>query len=1448
MPESLLTPASTTSPLLTSPPAPPPAPLQLRAFTDIPALRKGIYDSVFQAVQDMEPVRNDKYTLRLTQPRWVDDEKWTRRQQKEALLSGGTLGRRLRGTWELLDNATGQVTARRDQIVARVPFLTHRGTFINNGSDYTIRHQQRLMPGIFAREKANGEIEAHVNVLPGKGLSHHYFIDPAKSVFYLHAGQANLPLMPVLQALGAQDRQLREAWGAEVFARNQHANDAGAVRKLAEKVLRAKDRAGDDDTTRQALVKALTAMELDDGTTQRTLGQAYPKLSLEAILATTRKLLAISQGKEKVDNRDALTFQRFLSPDDLFAERLRKDHGRIRQNLLHKATYKGNLDHIPTGALTPQLEHVLLRSGLGQAIEEINVLELLDKQTSVTRMGEGGIPSLDAIPDESRNVHGSQTGYIDLVRTPESERAGVDLYLARGARKGSDGRIYAQYHDLKTGQPVWKSPQDVADLNVALPGALRWRTPRVPVLHNGEIDYVPRHEVQLELGDFEDSFSPLGNLVPAKSAVKNQRMAMASRMLTQALSLDKAEAPLVQGAVPGTQGQRSYEEEYARFAGAVHADRGGVVTGSQDGVLQIQYDDGTKDQIELYEHMPFNRKSVTGDTRVWVRQRDNRLWEGPIAEYKWTQGDAVLSIDPVTKQSSWQPITGFVRHRNDKQLVRVRTASGRHVDVTIDHSLVTTGDDGNLVPIYPLDCVLGRTRLPVALNPHFVGDTQVDKARLRGQLAGLYLSEGHAPQKEGPIVIAVTGSARVAQVSRLVRALGLVPQNTKKNVVFRDRVWYRWLVDNFGRLAGGKFVGVDILCLSRTFLHGLVEGYFGGDGCLWADSNEAIQVTAVSTSRRLRDGMVAVLAALGVFSTVWDAPRAHLNEAWNDGFGLRVISRHLAKLRRWFFYADREQKLRSLQRKQYRASPFESVPVTLAARRGLYRALGKVDAFVRKTACQGFVAKPRLAKADAVFGAWGRSDVMWDLVESVEPISPQAAVYDFCVAGSEVFAVNNGLVVHNTFLHQTALVKPGDRFTAGQPLVRSNYTDAQGTLAVGTNLRTAYIPWRGLNFEDAVVVSESAARDRLRSEHAYQFDLKLSEKTQLGKKHYLGLFADKFDRATLAKLDDDGVIRPGEQVEFGQPLLLATRERDQAANRLHKRGQKGFHDHAVLWEHHDPGIVTDVVRGPEGPVVLVKALAPLRVGDKLSGRYGDKGVVAAIIPDAQMPQNAQRQPYELLLNPHGVTTRTNQAQKVEAWLGKVAALTGKPYKIEDYKDIEDLTEFARREMAQRGLNGREDIIDPNTGRRIKNVATGIRFMMKLHHTAESKSQGRGSGAYSQDDAPAKGGASGCFVGETPIRTSYGPVPIRTLVSGRSAGPVVTRTPDMPAGLVREEAITDWFHWRVAGHDLVDVVLADGRVLTATRNHEFLLADGRRVVAADLQPGDALLPYTEVPDA
>jgi len=189
-----------------------------REFGDIGATRSLIFDKTRQAAQAFEPIQNQRYQLALENVDYEGPEEYDIEEQKKAIIQGQSLNRKLRGEWVLRDIANQQEVDRKRLTLANIPYLTDNGVFIQNGTKYSLSHQMRLRPGIFTREKESGELESHVNV--SKGFGHRYYLDPESGVFRVQFGQARMPLLPVMKALGAKDSDIRKAWGNELYSAN----------------------------------------------------------------------------------------------------------------------------------------------------------------------------------------------------------------------------------------------------------------------------------------------------------------------------------------------------------------------------------------------------------------------------------------------------------------------------------------------------------------------------------------------------------------------------------------------------------------------------------------------------------------------------------------------------------------------------------------------------------------------------------------------------------------------------------------------------------------------------------------------------------------------------------------------------------------------------------------------------------------------------------------------------------------------------------------------------------------------------------------------------------------------------------------------------------------------------------------------------------------------------
>lgn len=333
-----------------------------------------------------------------------------------------------------------------------------------------------------------------------------------------------------------------------------------------------------------------------------------------------------------------------------------------------------------------------------------------------------------------------------------------------------------------------------------------------------------------------------------------------------------------------------------------------------------------------------------------------------------------------------------------------------------------------------------------------------------------------------------------------------------------------------------------------------------------------------------------------------------------------------------------------------------------------------------------------------------------------------------------------------TQIHNTALVKPGDKVAPGQVVAKSNYTDDKGALALGVNARVGVVPYFGRSMDDAIVISGSFAK-RLTSNHLYGHDLDYKRGVKGGKAHYMGIFPQQFNNDQLKKLDDDGVVQPGMELNEGDPIVLATKPRVVSSSSaqlglLSKHMRNARQDAALKWDKETPGRVVDVEKLRSGVRVNIETDMPAREGDKIVFRSGQKGIISHIIPDEHMPRTTDGNPLEVLLNPLGVPSRVNNSIIYELLLGKVAQKLGQQFKLPSFnRPDEKWYDFVEQKLKEAGLTDTEEVFDPMANKKLENpITVGVGHVLKLHHTSESKLSARGQGAYTADQQPLHGGS------------------------------------------------------------------------------------------------------------
>lgn len=339
----------------------------------------------------------------------------------------------------------------------------------------------------------------------------------------------------------------------------------------------------------------------------------------------------------------------------------------------------------------------------------------------------------------------------------------------------------------------------------------------------------------------------------------------------------------------------------------------------------------------------------------------------------------------------------------------------------------------------------------------------------------------------------------------------------------------------------------------------------------------------------------------------------------------------------------------------------------------------------------------------------------------------------------------NGL----TGLTYKPTVKVGDKVAADDMVAASNFVDPKtGSLAMGHNMSVAWIPMRGYSYEDAIALSESAAK-KLATDRTYGFEADPEDGGELGLNKYMSSFPQRFTKEQFATLDDNGVVKEGTVLHKGDPIAVAVGPKlltaeDANLGKLSKVLRGAFTDKAQTWEHDYPGTVVSstVFRGRAK--VNVKAAPPLMEGDKLSPRYALKGTVGRVIPDDQMPRNAAtNEPYDILMNPMGIPSRIAPGQLIESALGKLAKATGKQLRIPQDPPPEGWAAWAKAQLDAAGVPTTSDVFDPETGRTLKGIGDGYVYWHAMHHIADKKLSAKGgAGGYTADLQPAKGGAHG----------------------------------------------------------------------------------------------------------
>ena len=333
--------------------------------------------------------------------------------------------------------------------------------------------------------------------------------------------------------------------------------------------------------------------------------------------------------------------------------------------------------------------------------------------------------------------------------------------------------------------------------------------------------------------------------------------------------------------------------------------------------------------------------------------------------------------------------------------------------------------------------------------------------------------------------------------------------------------------------------------------------------------------------------------------------------------------------------------------------------------------------------------------------------------------------------------------------NQTPNVKRGEKVVAGQ-VIGNGPSMADGELALGQNPVIAFTTWNMYNFEDAVMLSERLVKDDVyTSIHIEDYDSEARD-TKLGPEEITREIPNVGEDA-LKDLDENGIIRIGAEVHDGDILVgkvtpkgiteLSAEER--LLHAIFGEKAREVRDTSLKVPHGGGGVVQDVQvftreAGDElapGVNTLVRVYIvqkrKIQVGDKMSGRHGNKGTVALVAPVEDMPYLPDGTPVDICLNPMGVPSRMNIGQLLELHLGRAARALGihVATPVFDGADEDDVWDIVKK--AGLDSDGKTVLYDGRTGEPFHDrVSVGVMYYLKLTHMVDDKIHARSIGPYS----------------------------------------------------------------------------------------------------------------------
>ena len=1319
----------------------PTLPVKLAANAEGAALRHeetnpALIENVVKAVTALFPVASadNKTRIEVSSVR-VDTKgfdadalaKWQDARQQTKTISGSILA-------DLVLIRDDKVAQRLNGFrLGQLPLMGALGTFMTNGNDYFTPMQLRLKPGAYTREKTNGEYETFI---PTKGANLKVYMDPATGVFKLEVFSSNVSWYALVRSLGTTDDQILDVWGntqasRELLERNKVKNPDKDLEKFFKTIFEKKQnrdliRAGIEkrDTSLDSVDKAgqvtavktwMSSQRLDPYVTKKTLGEGLDSLSPQVLLQASRRIIEVSKNTHEPDDRDAIEFKTLHHVDDMLPERIKKLGRSLTRRLLMRLSKPGTTLAKGFGSnwLNPATVGFFggsrgIEGGMANTAEAANPLAILSEHSKITLTGEGGIGSERAITTDARLFRPGSSNFIDLVHTPE----------------GCYSKDTSVYTDK--GWVLW--PEVTANTRIAcnVNGVLEYHLPikLISYVHTGKmIGYKSARINFLVTPDHR---------MWARPHYRGSK----HRFVTATSLLGKNVGVSCSGQI------LKRENETTHFTLP-------TVTAVREGTQKPG-----QPPIGAHLNLPVKPLEIT----AWCRFLGWYLSEGNTCK--------------VQKYGSHYTTTITQLHTSTYECSRIESMLN-----ALPFAWRKSGDrrfhiSGKQLATY---CArFGTCRIKFVPPEVFGAPREARLAFLEAALMGdgRKRTVGKGERGTNPfskwICYCTTSKQLADDVYRLMFELGLSstisfePDHRDPKYLgcycvqihsFPGRVLY----SKNHRRPDGQFYSIDF---SDTVYCAEVPGHLmfvkreAGFG-FWC-GNSSIGVTTHTSWNTRKRGNVLEALFLKVENGIAKTPVWVSAEEANDSIVAYPEYYDLSTTGK-----PNEKLVRANKNGAIELVPPSEVQYVIPSGRSMFDHTSNASIFFDATSAnRGMMSGKHMTQAlplvnrehPLVTLVDGRGNSVMETLAKTFTVRSKVDGVVTKVTPTEIVV---GSTVHEIFnqyamqakvaLNHIAVVKVGDRVSKGQLIADSNYSK-DGKLALGVNVHTAYMPWKGaLNYEDAIVISESAAK-KFSSEHVHREELELLPGITVDKKLAQAQFPTLFTADSFKKLEENGVIKEGSRIDPGQVLIAAVKkvefdEHDRSSKNLssiHKILQRPYRNASVTWTEIFPATVYRVVRTAESITVHLMTQEPMQVGDKLSMSSAAKGTVSAIIADDKMPRTKKGEHIEVILSPHGVVGRVNPSQTLEQAAGKLVKITGKKYEATNFGNI-NLARDISDKLDKAGISHEEVLFDPETGKDIeKPVGVGYNYMIKLDHAVRKKFSARERDGYTMDETPTRG--------------------------------------------------------------------------------------------------------------